>query len=60
VQPINLGFLPPQAEVEWARRVVTAAAEAGSNAVRVDGKMVDRPVIERARAILDAVDGARR
>ena len=60
VQPINLGFLPPQTEVEWARRVLDAAMVAGANAVRVDGKMVDRPIIERARAILDAVREATR
>jgi citrate lyase subunit beta/citryl-CoA lyase len=55
VQAINLGFLPPAADVEWARRVVAAAADAGSNAVRLDGKMIDRPIIERAHAILDSI-----
>lgn len=60
VQAINLGFLPPAADVEWARRVVAAAADAGSNAVRLDGKMIDRPIIERARAILDSVREATR
>lgn len=52
VASINEGFRPSSAEVEWARRVVAAATEAGENACRVDGKLVDRPVIDRARAIL--------
>lgn len=52
VAVINEGFSPSPADLEWARRVVTAAAEAGDNALRLDGKLVDRPVIERARALL--------
>jgi citrate lyase subunit beta / citryl-CoA lyase len=32
---------------------VIAAAEGSEGAVQVDGKMVDRPVLLRARAILD-------
>jgi citrate lyase subunit beta / citryl-CoA lyase len=54
VAAINEGFLPSESEVEWAQRVVTAASQSGENALRLDGKLVDRPVIERARAILRA------
>jgi citrate lyase subunit beta/citryl-CoA lyase len=54
VAAINAGFLPPPADVAWAKRVLAAAEAAGGNAVRLDGKMVDRPVIERARAIVRA------
>jgi len=53
VAAVNEGFRPTTAEIDWARRVVDAAAEAGNNALRLDGKLVDRPVIDRARAILD-------
>jgi citrate lyase beta subunit len=35
-----------------------AAEDAGGNAVRLDGKMIDRPVIDRARAILQSVQRA--
>ena len=38
--------------VAWAERVVAAAARAGGGAVAVDGKMVDRPVLLRAEALL--------
>jgi citrate lyase subunit beta/citryl-CoA lyase len=58
VEPVNAGFLPPAADVEWAQRVLEAAAQAGGNAVRLDGKMIDRPVIERARAIAQAAKRA--
>ena len=54
VEAVNAGFLPPAADIDWARRVLAAADEASGNAVRLDGKMIDRPVIERARAILQS------
>jgi citrate lyase subunit beta/citryl-CoA lyase len=60
VEAVNTGFLPPAADIAWARRVLDAANQAAGNAVRVDGKMIDRPVIDRARAILQAAErGAR-
>jgi citrate lyase subunit beta/citryl-CoA lyase len=46
------GFTPSQAELEWARRVVAAAASADGGAVAVDGKMVDRPVLLQAQRML--------
>ena len=52
VAAINEGFSPSPADLEWARRVVAAASEVGDNALRLDGRLVDRPVIERARALL--------
>ena len=45
-------FLPTEAEIAWARRVL-AAVESGKGAVQVDGKMVDRPVVLKAQAILE-------
>jgi citrate lyase subunit beta/citryl-CoA lyase len=52
VAVIRKALLPTAAEIDWARRVVAAAA-AGGGAVQVDGRMVDRPVLLKARAILD-------
>jgi citrate lyase subunit beta/citryl-CoA lyase len=43
---------PTPAEVDWARRVLAAAAD-GPGVVQVDGKMVDRPVLLKAKGILD-------
>lgn len=47
-------FAPTAAEIAWAQRVL-AAVESGRGAVQVDGKMVDRPVILKAQAILERV-----
>lgn len=41
---------PSEHEVAWAEKVL-AAAKGSSGAVRVDGKMVDRPVVLKAEAI---------
>jgi citrate lyase subunit beta/citryl-CoA lyase len=50
VEPVNRGFSATAEEIDWAERVVTAAADGG--AVTVDGKLVDRPVVEQAEKIL--------
>jgi citrate lyase subunit beta/citryl-CoA lyase len=49
---IRKALAPTLAELDWARRVLAAAAEA-HGAVQVDGKMVDRPVLLKAQGILD-------
>jgi citrate lyase subunit beta/citryl-CoA lyase len=56
---VNRGLAPADAEVAWARRVVEAAAQARGAAVALDGRMIDRPVILRAQALLDDVDARR-
>ena len=60
VAPVNRGFTPDAEEVAWARRVLDAAAAAGGAAVAVDGKMVDKPILLRARALLQYNDGDER
>lgn len=50
--PIHAAFRPDDTELDWARRVVDIADRTGSSAFQVDGKMVDVPVIQRARQIL--------
>jgi len=49
VAPIRAAFRPSAEDVAWAERVF--AALDGAGAQRIDGKMIDRPVIERARRI---------
>jgi citrate lyase subunit beta/citryl-CoA lyase len=49
VPVVNDAFAPPADQVEWATRVVEAVT--GGVAV-IDGRMVDRPVLTRARQIL--------
>ena len=48
IAPVRRAFAPSDAEIDWARRVLTS----GEGAVSVDGAMVDEPVRLRARAIL--------
>ena len=48
----NDAFTPSDAEIDWASRVLLALSVASGSVVQVDGKMVDRPVIERARQVL--------
>jgi citrate lyase subunit beta / citryl-CoA lyase len=52
VAVVNATFRPTEGEIAWAQRVVAADAAAQGAAVAVDGKMVDRPVLSQARAIL--------
>lgn len=52
VGPVNAAFSPSEAELQWAERVVAAMQAAGGAAVAVDGKMVDKPVLLRAQALL--------
>lgn len=49
---VQAGMAPSAAELAWAQRVIDASAAAGGAAVAVDGKMVDKPVLLRAEAIL--------
>jgi citrate lyase subunit beta/citryl-CoA lyase len=53
---LNEEFRPAAAEVEHARRIVAAFDEAkktSRGSIEVDGKMVDIPVVVRARQVLD-------
>jgi citrate lyase subunit beta/citryl-CoA lyase len=52
VAPVNQWLAPSAGELAWARQVLAAAAAAGGAAVAVDGKMVDKPVMLRAEALL--------
>ena len=52
VASVNAGFRAPEADVAWAKRVLEAAGASAGNAVRLDGKLIDRPIIDRARALV--------
>lgn len=57
VAVVNRGFSPSEKELEWACKVVEAdqAAHAkGLGAVLLDGKMIDKPIVDRARRWLAA------
>ena len=52
VAPVQAAFAPTATQVAWASRVRDAFAAAAGAAVAVDGQMIDRPLNERALAIL--------
>jgi citrate lyase subunit beta/citryl-CoA lyase len=53
VEPINQSYMPSAQEVEHARRVVAAFADnPGAGTVGLDGKMIDRPHLKQAEAVI--------
>ncbi|MBC6462582.1 HpcH/HpaI aldolase/citrate lyase family protein [Actinomadura sp. HBU206391] len=50
VETVRVGFAPSPDRVAWARRVLAAGAERG--VVRVDGQMVDAPLLAQAQRVL--------
>jgi citrate lyase subunit beta/citryl-CoA lyase len=53
---IHQVFTPTGDEVAWARRVISAYDEAvarGTGAINLDGKLIDVPMVERARRVLE-------
>lgn len=53
VGPVNEGLGPTQAQRAWAQRVLEANRTLGTGAFRLDGQMIDAPVLQRARRMLD-------
>jgi len=52
VRPVNEAFLPTAQERQWAARVIAAFEASRGAATAVDGKMIDKPVVEQARRIV--------
>jgi citrate lyase subunit beta/citryl-CoA lyase len=60
VSIVNACFAPTAEEEAWARRVMKAATASSGAAVTLDGRMVDRPIVARAQAILASIKQQRR
>ncbi|MFZ5780689.1 MAG: HpcH/HpaI aldolase/citrate lyase family protein [Pseudomonadota bacterium] len=63
VQALNEAFTPPADEVALARRIIAADSEAaaqGRGSFTVDGKMIDVPVVDRARRLIARHDAIER
>jgi len=52
VAVVNEAFGPTADELNWAARVVAADAASNGAATRIDGQMVDRAIVVRARNLL--------
>ncbi|NMM03902.1 CoA ester lyase [Paraburkholderia sp. RP-4-7] len=55
LEPVHRAYTWSDAERQWAERVLRAVETNNGSAVAVDGRMVDLPVILRARRIMDGV-----
>jgi len=51
IAPVTSAFRPSAGEIAWAEQVI-AASKSKHGAVALDGKMIDKPVIESAQRIL--------
>lgn len=59
VEVVQREFAPGKDEVEWAVRVVVADEKAdreGRGAWTLDGKMIDAPVVGKARSVVARAD----
>lgn len=59
IETINACFAPSEEEIEQARRVVAAYEEAerrGRGSTSLDGRVIDVPVVQRARALLEVAE----
>ena len=57
VTTVNRVFSPSQADIDYAKDVFAAIAEAkrqGKGAISLRGKMIDAPIVQRARLVLEA------
>jgi citrate lyase subunit beta / citryl-CoA lyase len=53
---VSTAFSPSDAQVLWARATVAASEDPRLGAMAVDGFMIDRPVVRRARRILEQME----
>lgn len=57
VAAVNAAFLPDADQIAWAQRVLAAIDASQGGVTTVDGKMVDKPVVDQARRILAEREG---
>ena len=49
---VQAAFMPTEEEIHWAQRVIEADKASKGGAVKLDGKMIDRPVVLLAKRTL--------
>ena len=61
VEPVQTAFTPSEAAIANARRIVDGFAsseKAGKGAFRLDGKMIDKPLVRNAEKVLERAKAA--
>ena len=53
IPTVHEGFAPTSVEIAWAKEILAAVAAADKGAIRHRGQMVERPIVDRARRILE-------
>jgi citrate lyase subunit beta/citryl-CoA lyase len=49
---VQTAFMPTEEEIDWAQRVIEADKASKGGAIKLDGKMIDRPVVLLAKRTL--------
>lgn len=52
IPAVKAAFMPTSEEIEWARKVISADQVSQGGAVKLDGRMIDRPVVLLAQRTL--------
>ena len=52
IPAVKAAFIPTSEEIEWARKVIAADQASQGGAVKLDGRMIDRPVVLLAQRTL--------
>jgi citrate lyase beta subunit len=55
---VNRVFAPSEQEIEWAEKVLAAFEGQDAGVLALDGSMIDKPVVDRARRVLEEAKGA--
>lgn len=55
---IKTAFAPSEGEIDWARKVFASRKDNAAGAFKLEGRMIDAPVIRQARRILNRADEA--
>ena len=61
IEPVHKIYTPNQEEIEKSIRVLQAIKEAekrGSGVISLDGKMIDKPIVERAKRVIELASAA--
>ena len=53
IDDVNRIFSPTETEINYAMKVLTQAKHAQKGAFAVDGKMIDKPILERCQKMID-------